>query len=40
MTETVPPAVAAALVTKKALCEVHIRTGQTGVGFFPAYEPE
>nr|WP_064756482.1 Hok/Gef family protein [Escherichia coli] len=35
-----PPAVGAALETKKALCEVHTRTGQGGVVFFPAYESE
>ncbi|WP_436835001.1 Hok/Gef family protein [Shigella flexneri] len=28
------------MVTKKALCEVHTRTGQRGVAFFPAYKPE
>ncbi|TWQ04863.1 type I toxin-antitoxin system Hok family toxin [Escherichia coli] len=35
-----PPAVVAALVTRKALCEVHIRTGQTEVAVFTAYESE
>ncbi|TWS15044.1 type I toxin-antitoxin system Hok family toxin [Escherichia coli] len=34
------PAVGAALVTRKALCEVHIRTGQRGVAVFTAYESE
>ncbi|TWQ14270.1 type I toxin-antitoxin system Hok family toxin [Escherichia coli] len=34
------PAVGAALETKKALCEVHIRTGQREVAVFPAYESE
>ncbi|WP_097432365.1 Hok/Gef family protein, partial [Escherichia coli] len=33
-------AVGAALVTRKALCEVHIRPGQTEVVVFPAYESE
>ncbi len=32
-------AVVAALVTRKDLCEVHIRTGQTEVAVFTAYEP-
>ncbi|WP_250559893.1 Hok/Gef family protein, partial [Escherichia coli] len=27
-----------ALVTRKDLCEVHIRTGQTEVAVFTAYE--
>lgn len=31
-------AVVAALVTRKDLCEVHIRTGQTEVAVFTAYE--
>ncbi|RCQ66900.1 protein hokC [Escherichia coli] len=35
-----PPAVGAALETKKALWEVHTRTGQRGVVFSTAYEPE
>ncbi|WP_440939589.1 Hok/Gef family protein [Escherichia coli] len=30
----------AAVVTKKALCEVPTRTGQRGVVVFPAYESE
>ncbi|MGQ7121731.1 Hok/Gef family protein, partial [Escherichia sp. HC-CC4] len=30
----------AALVTRKDLCEVHIRTGQTEVAVFTAYESE
>ncbi|WP_000652230.1 Hok/Gef family protein, partial [Escherichia sp. TW09276] len=34
------PAVVAALVTRKDLCEVHIRTGQTEVAVFTAYESE
>ncbi|MBE7977207.1 type I toxin-antitoxin system Hok family toxin [Escherichia coli] len=29
-----------ALVTRKDLCEVHIRTGQTEVAVFTAYESE
>ncbi|MDU5395062.1 MAG: Hok/Gef family protein [Escherichia coli] len=29
-----------ALVTRKDLCEVRIRTGQTEVAVFTAYEPE
>ncbi|EGZ7219477.1 type I toxin-antitoxin system Hok family toxin [Escherichia coli] len=29
-----------ALVTRKELCEVRIRTGQTEVAVFTAYEPE
>ncbi|EEU1939449.1 type I toxin-antitoxin system Hok family toxin [Escherichia coli] len=29
-----------ALVTRKDLCEVRIRTGQTEVAVFVAYEPE
>jgi len=29
-----------ALVTRKDLCEVGIRTGQTEVAVFTAYEPE
>ena len=29
-----------ALVTRKDLCEVRIRTGQTEVTVFTAYEPE
>ncbi|EGL6199963.1 type I toxin-antitoxin system Hok family toxin [Escherichia coli] len=29
-----------ALVTRKDLCEVRIRTGQTEVSVFTAYEPE
>ncbi len=29
-----------ALVTRKDLCEVRIRTGQTEVAIFTAYEPE
>ncbi len=29
-----------ALVTRKGLCEVRIRTGQTEVAVFTAYEPE
>ncbi|EET6855461.1 type I toxin-antitoxin system Hok family toxin [Escherichia coli] len=29
-----------ALVTRKDLCEVRIRTGQTEVAVFIAYEPE
>nr|MDN1283578.1 type I toxin-antitoxin system toxin MokC [Escherichia coli] len=33
-------AVVAALVTRKDLCEVHIRTGQTEVAVFTAYESE
>ncbi|PGF58230.1 hypothetical protein BMR19_23940 [Escherichia coli] len=33
-------AVVAALVTRKDLCEVRIRTGQTEVAVFTAYEPE
>ncbi|EFZ4565824.1 TPA: type I toxin-antitoxin system toxin MokC [Escherichia coli] len=32
--------VVAALVTRKDLCEVHIRTGQTEVAVFTAYESE
>ncbi|OOO83736.1 hypothetical protein AJR17_004285 [Shigella boydii] len=28
------------LVTRKDLCEVRIRTGQTEVAVFTAYEPE
>ncbi|NUE61205.1 Hok/Gef family protein, partial [Escherichia coli] len=35
-----PPAVGAALVTRKALCEVHTGTGQRGVAFSPATESE
>ncbi|MEL3349977.1 protein hokC, partial [Escherichia coli] len=34
------PAVVGAVETKKALCELHTRTGQRGVGFSTAYEPE
>jgi Hok/gef family. len=30
----------AVLVTRKDLCEVHIRTGQTEVAVFTAYESE
>ncbi|EAN3288746.1 type I toxin-antitoxin system toxin HokD, partial [Salmonella enterica] len=30
----------AVLVTRKDLCEVRIRTGQTEVAVFTAYEPE
>ncbi|EFM2061869.1 type I toxin-antitoxin system toxin MokC [Escherichia coli] len=33
-------AVVAALVTRKDLCEVHIRTDQTEVAVFTAYESE
>ena len=33
-------AVVAVLVTRKDLCEVHIRTGQTEVAVFTAYESE
>ncbi len=33
-------AIVAALVTRKDLCEVHIRTGQTEVAVFTAYEPD
>lgn len=33
-------AVVAALVTRKDLCEVHIRTAQTEVAVFTAYESE
>lgn len=33
-------AVVAALVTRKDLCEVHIRTSQTEVAVFTAYESE
>ena len=33
-------AVVAALVTRKDLCEVHIRTGQTEGAVFTAYESE
>ncbi|HFP1094116.1 TPA: type I toxin-antitoxin system toxin MokC [Escherichia coli] len=33
-------AVVAALVTRKDLCEVHIRNGQTEVAVFTAYESE
>ncbi len=33
-------AVVAALVTRKDLCEVHIRTGQTEVAVFTAYESD
>ena len=33
-------AVVAALVTRKDLCEVHIRTGHTEVAVFTAYESE
>ncbi|EEX1981649.1 type I toxin-antitoxin system Hok family toxin [Escherichia coli] len=29
-----------ALVTRKDLCEVRVRTGQTEVAVFTAYEPE
>ncbi|EFA4762983.1 type I toxin-antitoxin system Hok family toxin [Escherichia coli] len=29
-----------ALVTRKDLCEVRLRTGQTEVAVFTAYEPE
>nr|EEW0931210.1 type I toxin-antitoxin system Hok family toxin [Escherichia coli]EFI3261426.1 type I toxin-antitoxin system Hok family toxin [Escherichia coli]EFI6650815.1 type I toxin-antitoxin system Hok family toxin [Escherichia coli] len=29
-----------ALVTRKDLCEIRIRTGQTEVAVFTAYEPE
>ncbi|WP_050486069.1 type I toxin-antitoxin system toxin HokD [Escherichia coli] len=29
-----------ALVTRKDLCEVRVRTGQTEVAGFTAYEPE
>ncbi|EEW8060295.1 type I toxin-antitoxin system Hok family toxin [Escherichia coli] len=29
-----------ALITRKDLCEVRIRTGQTEVAVFTAYEPE
>ncbi|EDT6886795.1 type I toxin-antitoxin system Hok family toxin [Salmonella enterica subsp. enterica] len=32
--------VMAVLVTRKDLCEVRIRTGQTEVAVFTAYEPE
>ncbi|EZB70542.1 regulatory protein [Escherichia coli O157:H7 str. K1845] len=32
--------IVAALVTRKDLCEVRIRTGQTEVAVFTAYEPE
>lgn len=32
--------VMAVLVTRKDLCEVHIRTGQTEVAVFTAYESE
>ncbi|TWQ23517.1 type I toxin-antitoxin system Hok family toxin [Escherichia coli] len=32
--------VVTALVTRKDLCEVRIRTGQTEVAVFTAYEPE
>ncbi|EAO5075214.1 type I toxin-antitoxin system Hok family toxin [Salmonella enterica] len=32
--------VVAVLVTRKDLCEVRIRTGQTEVAVFTAYEPE
>ncbi|EFA4608805.1 hypothetical protein B5F26_02450 [Escherichia coli] len=32
--------IATALVTRKDLCEVRIRTGQTEVAVFTAYEPE
>ncbi|OVB26055.1 hypothetical protein, partial [Escherichia coli] len=35
-----PPAVGGALERKKALCEVHTRTGQRGVVFFTVYESE
>ena len=30
----------ALIVTRKDLCEVRIRTGQTEVAVFTAYEPE
>ena len=33
-------AVVAALVTRKDLCEVHIRTGQGGFFFFAFYDSE
>lgn len=33
-------AILAVLVTRKDLCEVHIRTGQTEVAAFTAYESE
>ncbi|ENA4398680.1 Hok/Gef family protein [Escherichia coli O8:H49] len=32
--------IAVVLVTRKDLCEVRIRTGQTEVAVFTAYEPE
>ncbi|MEH3522344.1 Hok/Gef family protein [Escherichia coli] len=35
-----PPAVGAALVTRKDLCEVHIRRGQGEVAFFPPYDSD
>ncbi|RCO33377.1 hypothetical protein BEJ59_06190, partial [Escherichia coli] len=35
-----PPAGGGALETKKPLGEFHTRTGQRGVVFSPAYEPE
>nr|WP_283572643.1 Hok/Gef family protein [Escherichia coli] len=37
---TVITDIVTALVTRKDLCEVRIRTGQTEVAVFTAYEPE